>query len=366
MPEKAHSAVEVKNTVLEFRQFEKVEITGSSIVRKEQTQALPVQVLTRDDIKRSGLKNVPEVIANLPMMANYVEAGQAAMISGGYANAAIHGMPTGTLVLVNGLRMAPYGRQTMVGPERSSVDLNTLPLADIERIELLTDGASSLYGTDAIAGVVNIILRTERKGFEITVDQSLPHQNKGQGTYTSLGWGTGNLMRDGYSVLVSAELSKQEQLLGQDRAYASQGRYVVTENARQYTVQGNYQSIFTGPAMLYSPSSNSAGDSLFANSLYQNGQCQGSSIRYLNHPACLANNFAGFSIYPQEETRRLRLRGDWLLPAGQSVFAEALLGTYSAVSSDHLWPDTFSSSSQTPGTSIYRQALAAAAEGVRP
>jgi hypothetical protein len=254
--------VQVVDSPLEYRQFEKVEITGSSIVRKEQTQALPVQVITREDIRRTGLKTITEVVQALPIMGNFVETSQIGMVAGGYSSAGIHGMTTGTLVLVDGLRLAPFGRATMVGAERVSVDLSTLPLADIERIEVLTDGASSLYGTDAIAGVVNIILRKERKGFEITADYLRPGGGAGQGWVSSIGWGQGQLARDGYSLMVTAEVSKRQELLGKDRPYASAAQYEFETGGQRYTTRSNiFYSIFTSPAALRerAPNANSAG-----------------------------------------------------------------------------------------------------------
>jgi len=228
--------IEITDTAPAFRQFNQVEITGSSIVRREQTQALPVQVISREDIRRRGLHTVAEVVQALPLMGHFVESAQLGMPAGGYSNAAIHGMPNGTLVLVNGLRLAPFGRQTVSGPERSSADLSTLPLADIERIEVLSDGASSLYGTDAIAGVVNIILRRERKGVEISVDMLRPHGGAGQGWVSSVGWGQGQLQRDGYSLLVTAEFSKRQELLGQDRPEASRARQEFVEGGQRFAL----------------------------------------------------------------------------------------------------------------------------------
>ncbi len=156
--------VTVTAPALPFRQFDKVEITGSSILRKEQTQALPVQVVTRQDLQRRGVMTLTEAVQNLTSVFNGLELTQTGMNQGGFTSAALHGMPTGTLVLLNGKRLAPYGIQNISGKEQASVDLGMLPLSSIERIEVLSDGASSLYGADAIAGVINIITRTDIRG----------------------------------------------------------------------------------------------------------------------------------------------------------------------------------------------------------
>ncbi|WP_300711404.1 Plug domain-containing protein [Limnohabitans sp.] len=107
---KALPDVQVKDAPLEYRQFEKVEITGSSIVRKEQTQALPVLSVTQEDIKRSGRQSVTDVIQSLPSMSNFVESAQFNTAVGGYSSGAIHGLTNGTLILINGRRLRAITR----------------------------------------------------------------------------------------------------------------------------------------------------------------------------------------------------------------------------------------------------------------
>jgi iron complex outermembrane recepter protein len=351
----AVSTIEAIEATPAFRQFSAVEITGSSIVRKEQTQALPVQVITREDILRGGLKTVTDVVQSLPLMSNYVESAQLGMVAGGYSNAAIHGMPNGTLVLVDGLRLAPFGRQTVVGTERSSVDLSTLLLADVDRIEVLTDGASSLYGTDAIAGVVNIILRKERKGIEITADVLRPSGGAGQGWVSSIGWGHGQLQRDGYSLLVTVELSKRQELLGRDRPYASAGRYEFESGGQRYAVRGPYYTSYISPASLVQTGTNTT----FVNSLYQDGHCSSESFPIPRQAACYRVGYSGLGIYPAEEGRRLHAHGERVLDAGHTVFADVLLGHQEGIQSNNWWPSVASAIGLTPGSEAYRQAVAA-------
>ena len=148
---KEYPTVTVQDKPLEYRQFEKVEITGSSIIRKEQTLALPVQVITRDDIRRSGASNMADVLHNLPVMSMVVNSAAMFTTIGGYTTASMRSLPAGTLLLLNGKRLAAYGRQTVFGSvDRPSVDINTVPLSAIEKIEILSDGASSLYGIGCI------------------------------------------------------------------------------------------------------------------------------------------------------------------------------------------------------------------------
>lgn len=353
----SYPPVQVVESPLEYRQFEKVEITGSSIVRKEQTQALPVQVITREDIRRTGLKSITEVVQALPLMGNFVETSQIGMVAGGYSNAAIHGMPSGTLVLVDGLRLAPFGRTTMIGSERASVDLNTLPLADIERIEVLTDGASSLYGTDAIAGVINIILRKERKGFEITADYLRPGGGAGQGWVSSIGWGQGQLARDGYSLMVTAEVSKRQELLGKDRPYASAAQYEFETGGQRYTTRSNiFYSIFTSPATLRERASSANPAGRFVNPLYQGGSCTDGSLPFEGQTACFRNAYPSLGIYPSEENQRLHARGELALSHGHTVFTDLLVGRTTAIQSNNWWPTARSAYGLSAESAAYSQA----------
>ena len=357
-PETIHAstpAIEVVDSAPSYRQFDKVEITGSSIIRKEQSQALPVQMITREDIRRSGLRTVIDVVQALPLMGNFVESAQLGAIAGGYSNAAIHGMPTGTLVLVDGLRMAPFGRQTVTGIERSSVDLGTVLLADVERVEVLTDGASALYGTDAIAGVVNIILRKERKGVEITANALRPAEGAGKGWTSSVGWGQGQLQRDGYSLLVTAEVSRRQELLGRDRPYVSGGRYEFESGGQRYAATSNYYTSYISPASLVQAGSSTK----FVNVLYQDGRCRTNSFPIPGQPACYLSGYPGLSIYPAEEAHRLHARGERILDHGHTVFADFLLGRQATIQSNNWWPRVTSATGLTPESEAYRQAIAA-------
>lgn len=353
----AFSPVIVQDEHLPFRQFDKIEITGSSIIRKEENQALPVLVITAEDIRRTGLKSVAEVVQALPVMANFVEGSQLFMIAGGYSSAAIHGLPSGTLVLVNGLRMAPFGRATMTGPERSGVDLQTLPLSDVERIEVLNDGASSLYGTDAIAGVVNIILRRERKGIEIRADASQPVGGQGRGWQTSLSWGRGQLKRDGYSVLLSAEISGRDELLGADRPYAAQGRYTVDQEGQPYRIDGNHLGMASWPATF--EQRDAQGASTWFNSAYRNGACASDTLPMQGQKACLVNSYRALGIYPREDNRRLHLHVEREVGADLVVFSEWLVGRSITSLAYKTWTPAVSTWGLTPGTLPYQQALEA-------
>lgn len=347
--------LEVIEATQTYRQLDQVAITGSSIVRKEQTTSLPVQVITREDIRRNGLKSTAELIQALPVMSNFVESSQQFMVAGGYAGAAIHGLPSGTLVLVNGLRMAPFGRSTITGPERAGVDLQSLPLADIERIEVLTEGASSLYGTDAVAGVVNIILRRERKGLELRVDRTQPVGSRASGWQTGLSWGHGQLRRDGYSLLVSAELSERQELLGADRPYAAQGRYTFSHGGQPYRVDSMWLDWARSPATF--EQRDGQGGSIWANSADRDGRCAAGAVPAGSPAGCLNNNDRQLGIYPYEQNRRLHMRAERELTPDLVAYTDLLIGhNLSRLSSLPWWP-VASGWGLTPGSAAHAQAV---------
>src|SRR5512143_648735 len=153
--------------------LEKVEVTGSHIPRTEVESALPVQIITREDIDRSGSTTVAEVMAKVS--ANLLGFSDIASFgSPGLSSVNLRGIGSGsTLVLLNGRRVANYAF------DGGAVDVNSIPLSAVERVEILKDGASAIYGADAIAGVVNFILRKNFTGIELN----------GSGNWTEQGGG---------------------------------------------------------------------------------------------------------------------------------------------------------------------------------
>jgi iron complex outermembrane receptor protein len=315
--------VQIDSSRLEYRQFDKVEITGSSIVRKEQTQALPVKVITRADIQKSGLVTLTDVVQSLSNVFNGLDLSQTGMNQGAYTSAALHGMPTGTLVLLNGKRLAPYGIQNMTGKERASVDLGLVPLSAVERIEVLSDGASSLYGTDAIAGVINILTRTEFNGAEVSISRTQPKGGVGQATLASLNWGKGQLTRDGYSLRISAEADQNDPLNTASRPFAAQARRSFTQGGQSYEADSIKASPFTSPAWIYSP--NTVQNAL--SGLYENGACSGDNVSYRGlNVACKQNMLNTFDIYPASNSQKLHALGELWLSNEATLYAEFLYG----------------------------------------
>lgn len=146
-----------------------VVITGSRLAGAGVEQALPVQVITRRQIERSGVTTTAELLSRVA--ANQPYQTEAISVGGygpaGYAGANLRGLgDSNTLVLVNGRRLAQHAAVTY----GTGADLLSIPLAAVERVEILKDGASAVYGADAVAGVVNFILRSDVDGAEVQLD----------------------------------------------------------------------------------------------------------------------------------------------------------------------------------------------------
>eukprot|EP01034_Spumella_vulgaris_P002315 gene2315-3007_t len=147
------------------QQIQRVEITGSSIKRVAKEGALPVQVVTFDAIEKAGITDTEQLLRTISASGtgadnmtsgNNVFGADADRVSGGASFASLRGLgPNATLVLLNGRRVGNHGASG------KAVDLNSIPLGAIQRVEILKDGASAIYGTDAIGGVVNFILKTD-------------------------------------------------------------------------------------------------------------------------------------------------------------------------------------------------------------
>ena len=205
---------------------QRVEITGSSIKRLAAESALPLEIITEEELRQSGAVTAEDLLNTLSVNAanasnavssNSVFGADADRLSGGATFANLRGLgPTGTLVLLNGRRVATHG---MSG---SAVDLYAIPMAAVSRVEILKDGASAIYGTDAIGGVINFILKSNYNGVSLAATTSKPLADGGGSTMRgSVTAGFGQIDKDRFNVLASLTFDKQKILRGVDRSWAS-------------------------------------------------------------------------------------------------------------------------------------------------
>jgi iron complex outermembrane receptor protein len=212
-------------TAQQAQKVEKIEVTGSNIKRVDAEGPAPVQVITREEIERTGSNTLAEVIRNLPSNStgSYDETFTGSFARGS-AGVSLRGLgQKSTLTLINGRRMAVYSFAQNL--QDSFVDLNSIPLAAIERIEILKDGASAIYGSDAIAGVVNVILRRDYNGGEVTVGGGVTSHWDGQEVRVSGAVGSGVPGKDRYNLMLAADYFNREAIWARDRSLTSNGDY---------------------------------------------------------------------------------------------------------------------------------------------
>ncbi len=188
---------------------EKTVITGSNIKRVDAEPVAPVEVITREQIERTGRPTVADVLRNIPSNTASFNESFANSFAPGAAGISLRGLgQKTTLVLINGRRTSGYGFAQNL--QDSFVDLNSIPTSAVERIEILKDGASAIYGSDAIAGVVNIILRKDYQGAEVGADAG---RSEGKNEYRfNLTAGTGDLAKDKYNVFGVFDYYKRDLL----------------------------------------------------------------------------------------------------------------------------------------------------------
>jgi iron complex outermembrane receptor protein len=166
----------------EAEQLQVVVVTGSRIPQVAKESPQDVQLYTRESIENSGQATVADFLNTLPSVS--VNSTEYSGIPFGSTSVQLRGLPLGTtLVLLNGRRLETVGAQSGF----DVFDLNNIPLAAVDRIEVLADGSSAIYGSDAIAGVVNILLKKNFDGFE--VNTKLAHVNGSNESDSSLAWG---------------------------------------------------------------------------------------------------------------------------------------------------------------------------------
>lgn len=294
--------------------LERVEITGSSIRRIDAEAALPVQVIKKEQIEKSGATSVTDLLQKLAVVqGSFGESGSVGG-TGGVTTVSIHNVgDTRTLVLLNGHRLTQWGGQLLTG-FGAAIDLNSLPLAAIERIEILTDGASALYGADAIAGVVNFITRRYTNEGDVSLGYSKPSGGATEKRISATK-GFGNIDQDGFNVMLSLQHDERTKLDAKDRNFGNTGRIFFNYNGTSYRKQQFSASPI--PA-------NATDDLGQLISPYQkvNGVCPDKTFRVIepyNDGSGLVDDYCGFDFVGELEIYPIRSRDTALATFNKKV-----------------------------------------------
>jgi iron complex outermembrane receptor protein len=200
-------------------ELQEIVVTGSLIKRTviETTEA--ITIIKADALKDQGITNVEQALNTITSNTPSVNIAQSiGTFSGGGTYANLRGMGDGrTLVLLDGQRLA---NNAFSG---DAVDLSGIPFSAIDSVQVLREGASALYGSDAIAGVVNFITKKNYQGAQIQGNFDHPQQSGGSSAEVDATFGHGDLASDGYNIMITASFSRQAELQATQRAFSATG-----------------------------------------------------------------------------------------------------------------------------------------------
>ncbi|HEX4096081.1 MAG TPA: TonB-dependent receptor, partial [Caulobacteraceae bacterium] len=196
-------------------------VTGSAIRRLNYQTPSPIDVVSAEQLQQSGFDTLSAVLTNITANGQgTISQNNSVGFSGGASGIALRGLTVGdTLTLIDGHRLAPYPLSD--DGERPFVDVQSIPLGAIDHVEVLKDGASAVYGSDAIAGVVNIILKKQITGFDVMAEGGDSEHGGGATEHVAVSMGHGDLNSDGYNVFLTAEYRNQEAIYLTQRGYQS-------------------------------------------------------------------------------------------------------------------------------------------------
>ncbi|MGI1945185.1 TonB-dependent receptor domain-containing protein [Shewanella glacialipiscicola] len=193
--------------------FERIEVTGSRIIREGAMAPTPVTVITGDELLSTGVTNIGEALNQLPALGSTFSLANSGRFIGisGLNLLDLRSMGTDrTLVLVNGKRHVASSAGT------ASVDINTIPSVWVDKVEVITGGASAIYGADAVTGVVNFILKKDIEGLDVSATKGWADDNPHAKDRLSLSYGT-HFDQERGNAAFAVEYSAQNQLEAFDR-----------------------------------------------------------------------------------------------------------------------------------------------------
>lgn len=304
-----------ENATVANEQVQKVIVTGSNIKTIEVETAAPVQVITRADIARQGVTNLADLINNTAASGtsgNLTDIGGSNSFAPGATAVGLRNLgEQSTLILLNGRRLPAYALADFTN---IFTNLDSIPIDIVERVEILKVGASAIYGSDAVAGVINIITRTNMQGVEVSADRTQSIQS---GTFpttkASITAGFGNYDTDGYNVMVNADFYKRGS--------------VMWTNLLGYTNHDltSTSAAFGHPSSYSYPGNLSDGSSVKA--------VPGCAPSLLKGGACFYNRYERFQAVPSSDRDDFYSSGTLNLGGGTQAFGEAM---YSKIKTDYI------------------------------
>ena len=291
------------------QRVEKIEVTGSNIKRVDTETPAPVQIITKEEIDRSGKATVAEVLRAIPSnTGNTFNETFVNSFSPGASGISLRGLgQKSTLVLVNGRRVANYGFAQNI--QDTYVDLNSIPTSAVERVEVLRDGASAVYGSDAIGGVVNIILRRDYRGVELALRGGRATEGGLAERKFAVTAGYGDIAKQRFNIMAVFDYYHRDLLLYSEREFTRDqdfrgragGLFQWSANAGTYRIGSNRIPFATCPAGQVLPAT-----------LFQN----------ITGNVCGYNPAPYLTLFPESERMGLISRATFNISQNVSAFAE--------------------------------------------
>jgi iron complex outermembrane recepter protein len=308
-------AVSANAQTTQPQRVEKVEVTGSNIKRIDAESANPVQVISRQEIERSGAATINDVLQRITGAGFALDDRITNGFAPGGGSLNLRGLGfNSTLVLVNGRRLPTYPFAQQVGTPQGFNDINNIPLAAVERVEVLKDGASAVYGADAVAGVVNIILRRDYRGIEVSAGFGMSERGDGELFNASFAGGFGDLAKDRFNVLITGNISGRDPILSPDRPWSK------TEDLRSRG-GADRRSFYGTPGTIYELGGDEGVTFDVGGTCGPATQQSGSSIR---GGACRYDRSSFGSLQGESDKAGLYGRLNFAITPNITAFAEAL------------------------------------------
>jgi iron complex outermembrane recepter protein len=313
--------------------IQRIEITGTNIKRIDLETSSPVQILKREDIQRSGANSIKELLDQLVSASPTLsDINGSNSFASGASSANLRNLgKTSTLILFNSRRVAPYA---LADFNEVFTNLDALPLEAVERIEVLKNGASAIYGSDAVAGVINIITRRDFTGVNLKAGFERSHhvaENR-QGTAAITG-GIGNFDKDGFNLLANLEVFKRNDI--------PSSREVFDEINPKRIRPGVIPTTFAGQASTFSYPGNLLGAG-------GAGPIAGCDPALVIGGLCRYDRFERFALVPSADRVNALISGRMRLAGGMEGFAELL---YSRAETEYSSP--FAPYGQAIGTTTW-------------
>jgi iron complex outermembrane receptor protein len=312
----------------------KVAVTGSSIKGVASQSASPITVIRADDLAKQGVTTVEEALTKVS--ANQAGFSTAQNVGSSYtegSSANLRALGTDkTLILLNGRRLAYSPFST------STTNLNIIPMAMVDRIEILRDGASAIYGADAIAGVINFITKKSFEGLNISAGFIQPEQSGGDKQDISIFGGYGDLDEQGFNLMGVIDYRRSNDIMAKDRKVSRRGD-LIPELGLDGTSGNGFPANFRDP-----------GSKILGNP-YGDQNCNNAPNTIADGGLCYFNTRALIGIVPKTETISALGRGTFKINDNFNAIGEYIYSRNEVTTS--IAPDVYTRSVTLPSTSQY-------------